>query len=98
MRPSTLVLSGLVLGLLAFGATLVDSRLGRAEAQAGLQARRALVARLGLSDLCLFTEARYTRHLSLADRHTPFQDHPLSLDHFPSGSIVAPPAVVRRGP
>ena len=54
-----------------------------------------LVARLGLTDLSLFTEARYTRHLSQADLHSPFQDHPLSLEHFPSGSLVLPPERLR---
>lgn len=53
------------------------------------------VSELELTDLSLFTEARYTRHLSQADRHTPFQDHPLALEHFPSGSLVAPPALLR---
>ena len=43
---------------------------------------------LGLSDLALFTEARYTRHPALADLNTPFQDHPLGFDHFPSGTIM----------
>ncbi len=47
--------------------------------------------RLGLTDLALFTEARYTRHPSQADRFTPFQEHPSSLEHFPSGSVAAPP-------
>lgn len=55
-----------------------------------------LVRTLELTDLCLFTEASYTRHLSQADLHTPFQDHPMSLDHFPTGSIVQPPAGLRR--
>lgn len=50
-----------------------------------------LVRRLGVTDLCLFTEARYTRHPAVADFGTPFQDHPLSLGHFPSGSVIAPP-------
>ena len=45
-----------------------------------------------LTDLCLFTEARYTRHLSQADLHSAFQDHPLGLEHFPTGSLVPPPA------
>ena len=49
-----------------------------------------LVKRLGLTDICLFTEARYTRHLSQADRHAAFQDGPCSLDHFPTGSIALP--------
>jgi hypothetical protein len=57
-----------------------------------------VVADLELTDLCLTTEARYTRHLSQADRHAPFQSHPLSLDLFPSGSIIDPPEFLRDGP
>ncbi len=56
-----------------------------------VEGRAAFVRRLGLTDLALFTEARYTRHPSQADRFTPFQEHPVSLEHFPSGSIAAPP-------
>lgn len=59
---------------------------------AGLSVKSDLVRRLGLTDLCLFSEARYARHLSLSDFNTPFQDHPMSLEHFPSGSMVEPPA------
>jgi hypothetical protein len=55
-----------------------------------------MVRILGLTDLCLFTEASYTRHLSQADLHTPFQDSPMSLEHFPSGSIAAPPPSLRK--
>jgi hypothetical protein len=46
---------------------------------------------LHVTDLCLSTEARYTRHPAMADRHAPFQDHPLALEHFPSGSLILPP-------
>jgi len=49
------------------------------------------VKNLELTDLCLFTEARYTRHLSQSDLYSAFQDHPLSLEHFPAGSIAGPP-------
>jgi hypothetical protein len=55
-----------------------------------------VVSDLELTDLCLFTEARYTRHLSQADLHSAFQDHPVSLEHFPAGSIAGPPASLRR--
>ena len=55
-----------------------------------LQAKRALVSRLGLTDLAIWTEARYTRHPSQTDFFTAFQDFPGSLDHFPAGSIMAP--------
>jgi hypothetical protein len=55
-----------------------------------------VVKNLELTDLCLFTEARYSRHLSLADLHSAFQDHPVSLEHFPAGSIAGPPPGLRR--
>ena len=50
-----------------------------------------LVASLGLTDLALFTEARYTRNSSQADLQSAFQDHPLAFEHFPSGSLIGPP-------
>jgi len=52
--------------------------------------RKQLVRELGLTDLCLFTEARYTRHLTQADLYAAFQDHPIAFEHFPSGSLVTP--------
>ena len=52
--------------------------------------------RLGLTDLCLFPEARYTRHLSQADLHSAFQDHPSAREHFPSGALVPPPPQLRN--
>lgn len=62
-----------------------------------LNQRAEIVRVLGLTDLCLFTEARYTRHPSMADLSTPFQDHPMSLEHFPSGAIVpVPPHLKQR--
>jgi len=70
---------------------LVQPHLGREEYDNGLARRRALVMELGLTDLCLFTEARYTRNLSQADLYSAFQDHPMAFEHFPSGSLVLPP-------
>jgi hypothetical protein len=61
-----------------------------------LHERAEIVRVLGLTDLCLFTEARYTRHLSMADLGTPFQDHPMSLEHFPSGAIVPVPPHLKQ--
>ncbi len=55
------------------------------------EAMRHLVARLGLTDLALFTEARYTRHPSQADLFAPFQDAPVAFEHFPTGSLLVPP-------
>jgi len=59
--------------------------------QTDLPGLREVTGRLALTDLALWTEARYTRHPSQADRFTPFQDFPGAPEHFPAGSIVAPP-------
>lgn len=56
-----------------------------------LREKTEMVKRFELTDLCLFTEANYTRHLSQADLHTPFQESPMALEHFPSGALVMPP-------
>ena len=58
--------------------------------------KAALVRQLELTDLCLFTEASYTRHLSMTDLSTPFQDAPMSLEHFPTGGLVEPPLHLMR--
>lgn len=59
-------------------------------------ANRRLASALQLTDLSLWNEARYTRHPSQADFFSPFQDFPGSLEHFPSGSLLAPPATLGR--
>jgi hypothetical protein len=61
------------------------------EAASVVQANRQLARQLELTDLAIWTEARYTRHPSQADRFAPFQDLPSSLEHFPAGSVVPPP-------
>ncbi len=55
-----------------------------------IPAKRQLVKQLGLTDLSIWSEARYTRHPSQADLFTAFQDYPGAFDHFPAGSIVGP--------
>jgi hypothetical protein len=72
-------------------ASVLDAAVRSAAASERLRERAAEARALELTDLCLFTEARYTRHLSQADLHTPFQDHPFAFEHFPSGSLVLPP-------
>ena len=56
-----------------------------------IPAKMELVRELELTDLSIWTEARYTRHPSQSDHFAPFQDFPSSLEHFPAGSIVAAP-------
>jgi hypothetical protein len=77
--------------LALFLLTFADAAMRRAGHAASAATSQQLVARLGLTDLSLFTEARYTRHPSQADLHSAFQDHPLGLEHFPSGSLLPPP-------
>jgi hypothetical protein len=55
-----------------------------------LPAKQTLVKQLGLTDLAIWSEARYTRHPSQADLFTAFQDYPGAFDHFPAGSIIGP--------
>jgi len=59
--------------------------------QPALHEKAAMVGRLQLTDLCLFTDARYTRNPSMADYNTPFQDSPMAMEHFPSGTVALPP-------
>ena len=94
LRPSHFALPALVILLLLFALSLADA--AWRSRTVDQTAQRTLVRELGLSDLALFTEARYTRHPSLADLHSAAQDHPLSLEHFPSGSLMPPPAHLRN--
>lgn len=89
-RGERVLLVGLALTLLFLG-TFIHAWIAGARAEQGVAANRALAARLTLTDLALFTEARYTRNLSQADLHSAFQDHPGALEHFPTGALVSPP-------
>jgi len=91
MRKSTAFLIFTGLNILALALIILHSRHAQDAALPGRLERARLVEELRLTDLCLFTEARYTRNPALADLHSPFQDHPGALEHFPSGSLVAPP-------
>ena len=96
MRNSTIFLT-LICSLMLISASLVlHSQVSRAGTRTA--SNRELVRRLKLSDLCFFTEARYTRHPAMADHHAAFQDHPMALEHFPSGSLMSPPDFRRVAP
>ena len=94
LRPSTLYVS-LMLSLVLIGFLVAATvyRTTEANHRRVLEQQARLVAQLDLTDLCLFTEARYTRHLSQADLFSAFQDHPMSFEHFPSGSLTLPPVL-----
>jgi hypothetical protein len=51
---------------------------------------REVVLQLGLSDLAISTEARYTRHPAISDSVVVSMDHPGAIDHFPSTFFWAP--------
>jgi hypothetical protein len=90
-RKSDLFFVCLLAGMLLVGLMFMDANVRSHLDMPLLDQRTEIVRTLGLTDLCLFTEARYTRHPSLADLGSPFQDHPMSLEHFPSGAIVPVP-------
>jgi hypothetical protein len=90
MRPSTGAAAILLALSLAFVACFGDAHVARERRSTEISAMRAMAAQFGLTDLALFTEARYTRHPSQADQHSAFQDHPLAFEHFPSGSLIPP--------
>lgn len=70
--------------LFIMGAGMVEKR------QEEIEAKKKIVSMLRLTDLSIWTEARYTRHPSQADWFAPFQDYPSSIEHFPAGSILYP--------
>ena len=83
------------LNLAAFILMFVHAHFRNTSARPELGEKALLVERLELTDLCLFTDARYARHPSMADLHTPFQDSPMSVEHFPSGTLILPPPHLR---
>ena len=92
MRKSTSYLILVALGGLLLAFLMLVHPFRDMKTYGHAEKKRAQVVRdLQLTDLCLFTEARYTRHLSQADLFSPFQDHPMAFEHFPSGSLVLPP-------
>ncbi len=97
MRKSNLFLLFLAFNILLVVAMFVNASLTQNKATGLIAEREGIVRNLELTDLCVFTEASYTRHLTQSDLHTPFQDSPMALEHFPSGSRVMPPARNGRG-
>jgi len=61
-----------------------------------LRCNRQLVQVLDLTDLSIWTGARYTRHLSQADMFSAFQDSMGALEHFPAGALTPLPVPMRQ--
>ena len=94
-RKSSVFLVILVSGLLILGLACLQAAFQTRADLGRLQREAEFIKTFHITDLCLATEARYTRHPSQADWHSPFQSHPLALDHFPSGSVIPPPQTIR---
>ena len=90
---SLIVLEALVLVSLVMAGSFSASELKSVHRD-----NRELVQIFGLTDLAIWTEARYTRHLSQADVFSPFQDTPGALEHFPSGALSPLPMLFQPSP
>lgn len=95
LRLAILVLSiiggeVLVLAALLLHSVVVSRDVSRVENE------RQLVQSLQLSDLCLVTESRHTRHISQPEPVAAFQDFPGYHDHFPSSTFLRPPVYFGR--
>ncbi|MEJ2031580.1 MAG: hypothetical protein P8Y63_00735 [Deltaproteobacteria bacterium] len=95
MRPSVILLIVVVILTLTDIGLALNGRRHRVEQHARQPMLNIVTAGLGLSDLCIATEARYTRHPAASDRVVPFMDYPGAVEHFPSGSFWAPPPYLR---
>ena len=98
MRKSTLFIFFTSINIILFTLIMLHSWTSLRTVETFLLPCTVPARELQLTDLCLFTEARYTRNPSLADFHAAFQDHPLALEHFPSGSLVSPPRFRSEAP
>lgn len=96
MRRSSVFLTVLAAGIALFALMFVHASVRRRADAPALAAEAAFVRTLGITDVCLFTEASYTRHVTQADLHTPFMEGPSALEHFPSGALMPPPRSLRR--
>jgi hypothetical protein len=92
MRKSTFFIGFVIVAsACAFLLLFFYPRLDRPGYREAREETRRMIREYELTDLSLFTEASYTRHPTQTDLHTPFQDHPMAFEHFPSGSFIAPP-------
>ncbi len=91
MRRLSWGMASIVIGIV-FMYVFVFSQVSakRKVSKVSLVAQQRLVESLGVTDLIISTEARYTRHLSISDTVVISMDHPGALDHFPSSAFFTP--------
>ena len=88
----------MAINLIFLGLMFVHASFRQTAAVPSFKEKGELVKKLEITDLCLFTDARYTRHHAMADLHSAFQDHPYSFEHFPSGTLLTPPPYLSKHP
>jgi hypothetical protein len=90
MRPALVFSIFLSLLLALAGALFLDGANRRKAEEATLAQLEVATSGLGLTDLAVATEARYTRHPAVSDPVAPFMDHPGAIEHFPTGAFWLP--------
>lgn len=90
MRHSVTLLALLTLLFLVYGGLALKVKSIRDDQEKTFLHMQSVVSLLGLTDLALSTEARYTRHPAVSDSLVIVMDHPGALDHFPSTMFWAP--------
>jgi len=96
MRKSSIYLLYVAVNLLMVCLVFVHAAYKRETAADMVLEKSAMVTRLELTDLCLFTDARYARHPAMTDMNSALQDMPMAFEHFPSGSLMTPPPHLKK--
>lgn len=96
MRPVHILLVTLIMLILIDGVLYFHARRLNSILETDQAIQTIAVAGLGLTDLCIATEARYTRHPAVSDPMAPFMDHPGAIEHFPTGSFWSAPKTANR--
>jgi hypothetical protein len=90
-RLAALVMGIIGVEVLILSAMMIHSTVASQDTNR-LENEKQIVKSLQLSDLCLVTESRHTRHISQPEPVAAFQDLPGYYDHFPSSTFLTPPA------
>ncbi|HMB15184.1 MAG TPA: hypothetical protein VKN62_02620 [Pelovirga sp.] len=90
MKRSVVCLTILLAAAALLSSLLLSAHLHDQRYPEKWQDKRDLVAAVGITDLSLSSEARYTRHVTQADLFSAFQDFPAAFEHFPTGSMIPP--------
>jgi len=85
----------IALEVLALAYLVVAGHFSAARVEPVRRHNQKLVQELVLTDLAIWTGARYTRHLSQADVFSAFQDGLGALERFPEGALAPLPALIR---